>query len=189
MPLIPRATTALLTTRMRFSLKWKPSVGGVSICRSSTTPRPVANGMCCSRRRSFGWFIGRPKRHEHANQNRGHDRGSGGARSGARPLGHRVCTGDEDGAGCVPQGGRGAGAQARGESLSRGAGGEVCGAHGLAEGRRRGGEMKSDERYARFIAECCEALEVSVEDVLGRSREAGPVMMARFMLTHVLRKT
>jgi len=49
--------------------------------------------------------------------------------------------------------------------------------------------MKSDERYARFIAECCEALEVSVEDVLGRSREAGPVMMARFLLTHVLRKT
>lgn len=48
--------------------------------------------------------------------------------------------------------------------------------------------MKSDERYARFIAECCAALEVDVEDVLSRSREHGPVMNARFLLTYLLRK-
>ena len=49
--------------------------------------------------------------------------------------------------------------------------------------------MKSDQRYVRFIVDCCEALEVDPEDVLGTSRERGPVMEARFLLTYLLRST
>ena len=49
--------------------------------------------------------------------------------------------------------------------------------------------MKSDERYTRFIADCCEALAVDVDDVRGRNREAGAVMQARFLLIYLLRKT
>jgi hypothetical protein len=46
----------------------------------------------------------------------------------------------------------------------------------------------NDGNYARFIAECCAALGVSVADVLGRSREAGPEMHARHLLSYLLRE-
>jgi len=48
--------------------------------------------------------------------------------------------------------------------------------------------VNSDDRYARFIADFCQALELNVDDVLGRCREAGPVMLARFALTYLLRE-
>lgn len=48
--------------------------------------------------------------------------------------------------------------------------------------------MKSDDRYSRFIGQCCSVLEVSVDDVLGHCREAGPVMLARFALVYLLRE-
>jgi hypothetical protein len=49
--------------------------------------------------------------------------------------------------------------------------------------------VKSDERYERFIADVCEALQVDVDDVRGRCREAGVVMLTRFLLVYLLRKT
>lgn len=48
--------------------------------------------------------------------------------------------------------------------------------------------MSSDEKYIRFIEQCCAVLEVDVADVLGHCREAGPVMNARFALTYLLRE-
>lgn len=48
--------------------------------------------------------------------------------------------------------------------------------------------MSSDEKYVRFIEQCCAVLEVDVADALGHCREAGPAMNARFALTYLLRE-
>lgn len=49
-------------------------------------------------------------------------------------------------------------------------------------------EVKTDERYRAFMADCCRALEVELEDVLGSRRESGPVMNARHAMGWLLRE-
>lgn len=47
--------------------------------------------------------------------------------------------------------------------------------------------MKSDERYLQFIADCCLALEVDVEDVLASGKSARAVVEARQFIAWALR--
>lgn len=47
--------------------------------------------------------------------------------------------------------------------------------------------MKTDDRYMRFMLDCCERQQVELADVLGRSNESGPVMHARHAMGWLLR--